>query len=104
MYGGKKKKKPAQKMKQCPNGECQHEVPKRVAESKKIKPKEVFGSNYSGGKTATKKKGLTKRQEDTLKKHSAHHTPKHMSEMRKLMRGGKTFSEAHKIAMKKVGK
>ena len=44
MYGTKKKKKPDKKMKQCPNGECQHEVPKRVEQSKKIKPKEVFAS------------------------------------------------------------
>lgn len=46
MYGGKRKKKPVKNMKPCPNGECQHEVPKRVEESKKIKPKEVFGANY----------------------------------------------------------
>ncbi len=42
MYGTKKKTKPEKKMKQCPDGQCQHEVPKRVAESKKIKPKDVF--------------------------------------------------------------
>ena len=47
---------------------------------------------------------LTKRQKNTLKKHSVHHTKKHMAEMRKLMRGGKTFTQAHKSAMKKVGK
>jgi hypothetical protein len=51
-----------------------------------------------------KKKALTKRQEDTLKKHSVHHTKKHMSTMKKLMSEGKTFGESHKIAMKKVGK
>ena len=51
-----------------------------------------------------KKKALTKRQEDTLKKHSVHHTKKHMSTMRKLMSEGKTFTESHKMAMKKVGK
>ena len=50
------------------------------------------------------KKELTQRQKDTLKKHSKHHTAKHMTEMRKLMRGGKTFTQSHKIAMKKVGK
>ncbi len=56
MYGGKKTKgsrKPDKKMKQCPNGECQHEVPKRVEESKKIKPKEVFATLP---KTKSKKK------------------------------------------------
>ena len=51
-----------------------------------------------------KHKKLTKRQQDTLKKHSTHHTAKHMAEMRKLMRSGKTFSESHKMAMKKVCK
>ena len=47
---------------------------------------------------------LTKRQQATLKKHSVHHTKKHMNEMRKLMRSGKTFTQAHKAATKKVGK
>ena len=49
-------------------------------------------------------KKLTKRQEEALERHSIHHTKKHMNEMRKLMLGGKTFTEAHKMAMKKVGK
>lgn len=47
---------------------------------------------------------LTKRQEATLARHSKHHTTKHMSSMKKLMKQGKTFGESHKIAMKKVGK
>jgi len=47
---------------------------------------------------------LTKRQEDTLKRHKQHHTAKHMTFMRKEMRKGKTFNQAHKDAMKKVGK
>ena len=47
---------------------------------------------------------LTKRQTDTLKKHSVHHTKKHMAFMRKEMREGTTFSAAHKDALKKVGK
>ena len=47
---------------------------------------------------------LTKRQQSTLKKHSVHHSKKHMSEMRKAMREGSTFTAAHKRAMKKVGK
>ena len=50
------------------------------------------------------KKPLTKRQKDALKKHSKHHTKKHMAEMRKAMKSGKTFSAAHKSAMKKVGR
>ena len=47
---------------------------------------------------------LTKRQEETLKRHKVHHTAKHMAFIRKEMRNGKTFTQAHKEAMKKVGK
>ena len=47
---------------------------------------------------------LTKRQKETLKRHSQHHTSKHMSNMRKLMRAGKTFTESHKMTMRKIGK
>tara|TARA_R110002072_G_scaffold19651_1_gene72602 strand:- start:1733 stop:1891 length:159 start_codon:yes stop_codon:yes gene_type:complete len=50
------------------------------------------------------KKNLTKRQKETLKKHSQHHGSRHMSAMRTAMKNGSTFSAAHKIAMKKVGK
>jgi len=53
---------------------------------------------------ATKKKALTARQQATLKRHSAHHSGKHMTEMRKAMKSGKTFGQAHRAAMKKVGK
>ena len=53
---------------------------------------------------ATKKKALTSRQQSTLKRHSTHHSSKHMAEMRKAMKAGKTFGQAHKAAMKKVGK
>ena len=50
------------------------------------------------------KKELTKRQEDTMKKHSKHHTSKHMRFMRSKMLQGMSFSESHKLAQKKVGK
>ena len=53
---------------------------------------------------ATKQRKLTKRQTDTLARHKKHHTAKHMAEMRKSMRAGKTFTEAHRVAMRKVGK
>tara|TARA_Y100001972_G_C7553513_1_gene278207 strand:+ start:193 stop:453 length:261 start_codon:yes stop_codon:yes gene_type:complete len=49
-------------------------------------------------------KKLTPRQQAALKRHSVHHTAKHMSEMRKAMRSGKTFTEAHRMAMRRVGK
>tara|TARA_B100001287_G_scaffold261519_1_gene250614 strand:+ start:753 stop:917 length:165 start_codon:yes stop_codon:yes gene_type:complete len=53
---------------------------------------------------AKKLKPLTQRQKDTLKRHSVHHTKKHMAEMTKLMRQGMTFGASHKKAMSKVGK
>ena len=49
-------------------------------------------------------KKLTVKQQATLKKHSVHHTKKHMASMRSAMRKGKTFGAAHKEAMKKVGR
>ena len=51
-----------------------------------------------------KTKPLTMRQKETLKKHSVHHTAKHIASMRKAMGSGKTFGAAHKEAMKKVGR
>lgn len=50
-----------------------------------------------------KKKNLTTRQQTTMKKHSKHHTAKHMNMMKKEMLAGKTFGQAHKLAQKKVG-
>ena len=41
--------------------------------------------------------------ESKLKEHSKHHTKKHMTEMKKQIKKGKTFNQAHKIAQKKVG-
>tara|TARA_R100000655_G_scaffold93100_1_gene134329 strand:- start:946 stop:1140 length:195 start_codon:yes stop_codon:yes gene_type:complete len=48
--------------------------------------------------------GLTSRQASTLKKHSVHHTAKHIKAMVDAMKRGATFSESHKKAQKKVGK
>jgi len=51
-------------------------------------------------------KTLTKRQKDALARHKkkGNHTRKHMEEMKSLMLKGKTFTEAHNLTMKKVGK
>ena len=46
--------------------------------------------------------GLNKRQENAMKRHSKHHTGKHLKAMVSLMKKGKTFTESHKIAMKRV--
>ena len=51
-----------------------------------------------------KKQKLTKRQENAMKRHSKHHTAKHMKYMKNLMMKGSTFRAAHKKAQKAVGK
>ena len=51
-----------------------------------------------------KKKGLTKRQEASMKRHSKHHTAKHMKYMKNLMMKGSTFTTAHKKVQKAVGR
>tara|TARA_R110002050_G_scaffold193543_1_gene328555 strand:- start:5041 stop:5220 length:180 start_codon:yes stop_codon:yes gene_type:complete len=48
--------------------------------------------------------GLSSKQKSTMEKHSSHHSLGHMKYMIGAMRNGKSFSEAHKIAMGKIGK
>ena len=48
--------------------------------------------------------GLTKRQQTTMRRHSAHHTRKHLRVMATAMRKGRSFGAAHRLAMRKVGK
>ena len=52
------------------------------------------------------KKELTARQKTALANHKKKgtHTAKHMTIMKEEMLKGKTFMEAHKIAMRKKGK
>ena len=52
----------------------------------------------------SKPKGLTDKQKEMLAKHSEHHTQKHISLMRKLMKSGMSFTKAHNQAKKEVGK
>ena len=47
---------------------------------------------------------LTKTQQNSMKKHSKHHTKKHLQYMTNSIKRGSTFSKAHKNAQKKVGK
>tara|TARA_Y100001970_G_scaffold290479_1_gene424375 strand:+ start:1969 stop:2142 length:174 start_codon:yes stop_codon:yes gene_type:complete len=49
-------------------------------------------------------KDLTKRQQNAMKRHSVHHTGNHIKAMVNAMKEGKTFTESHELAMKKVGK
>jgi len=51
-----------------------------------------------------KKKALTKRQDNAMKRHSKHHTNKHMKYMKRRMLMGDNFRAAHKKAQKQVGK
>ena len=47
---------------------------------------------------------LSKRQQTALKKHSKHHTKKHIQYMVNSMKRGSSFSKSHVNAQKKVGK
>tara|TARA_R100001510_G_C7562136_1_gene141779 strand:+ start:282 stop:437 length:156 start_codon:yes stop_codon:yes gene_type:complete len=49
---------------------------------------------------------LTTRQKNTLAKHQRTHghTKAHMDFMKRKMRGGMSFTEAHRLAMRKKGK
>ena len=52
----------------------------------------------------SKTKTMTDKDKERLKEHSVHHSKKHMEVMRKLMKQGKSFAQAHKMAMTSVGK
>lgn len=57
------------------------------------------------GKSAPRKpKALTDTQKKQLKEAEKTHTKKHIDLMKKLMKGGMSFSKAHNEALKKVGK
>ena len=48
--------------------------------------------------------GLTTRQQQAMKKHSKHHTAKHLKDMKQRMSKGASFTKAHKQSQKAVGK
>ena len=52
----------------------------------------------------TKKKNLTLMQKRLLKEHSKFHSKKHIDYMRKLMLKGYCLQQAHKLAIKNIGK
>ena len=47
---------------------------------------------------------LSPHQKALLNEHSEHHSVKHMEFMKRRMRAGDTFKQAHKKAQEKVGK
>jgi hypothetical protein len=48
--------------------------------------------------------GLNLKQKNAMERHSVHHTGNHLKSMVNAMKKGATFSQSHKMAMKKVGK
>ena len=68
---------------------------------KATKRRKTSGAAKAKGVSLT---GLTKRQQTAMKRHSVHHTAKHIRSMVTAMRKGSTFGAAHKSAMRKVGK
>ena len=48
--------------------------------------------------------GLTTRQHQAMKKHSKHHTAKHLKDMKQRMSKGASFTKAHKQSQKAVGR
>ena len=51
-----------------------------------------------------RKKSISKRQQTSLKRHSKHHSAKHMAFMKRRMLMGDTMRQAHKKAINKTGK
>ena len=50
------------------------------------------------------RKELSPLQKKLMMSHKKHHTAKHMAEMRKMMKKGFCFEQAHNLSMKIVGK
>jgi len=48
-------------------------------------------------------KDLKPRQRKTMNRHARHHSLKHMRSMANAMKKGATFSQAHRIAIRRVG-
>ena len=47
---------------------------------------------------------LNKRQQTAMKRHGEHHTAKHLRDMLKRMKKGKSLTEAHRASQKAVGR
>jgi|TARA_B100000902_G_scaffold222331_1_gene211277 hypothetical protein len=47
---------------------------------------------------------LNKTQQKAMNKHARHHSLKHMRQMARDLEDGRTFGQAHKRAMEKVGR
>lgn len=67
-------------------------------------PKHTDTKKKSNGNAIKKGAKLTDKQKEDLKKHGEKHSSKHIASMRMSMLKGASFDEAHKKAMKSVGK
>lgn len=54
-------------------------------------------------KSKKKNVGMTQSQRDKFKEHAKKHSTKHINIMKKMVKGGTSFSKAHKVATKMVG-
>lgn len=82
-------------------------VKKRELKKKLIldgKPPPMIKPLYKSKKKIKVEKPKEKNIEQTLKEHSKHHTKKHMDIMKKEIKKGKTFNQAHKTALKEEPK
>ena len=61
----------------------------------------MYGSKGGSSPIMTGVKKLTPKQKADLKKHSVHHSKKHMASMRMNMMRGMSFAAAHKKAIQK---
>jgi len=81
-----------------------HSVKKQMGKAPKtpIKPKPSKPIAIPA-KPKPKPNTLTKKQEAQLKEAEKTHSKKHINLMKKLMKSGMTFTQAHKEALKEVG-
>tara|TARA_R110002012_G_scaffold44823_5_gene119610 strand:+ start:1614 stop:1886 length:273 start_codon:yes stop_codon:yes gene_type:complete len=65
------------------------------------------GTTYTAGKTKTgltvyRKSGMSKKKEinksEDMKEHAKHHSKAHIKQMKKDIKGGMSFADAHKAA------
>ena len=47
---------------------------------------------------------IRENNQETMRIHAPHHSKKHLEEMVKDLKGGKSFGESHDISQRKVGK
>ena len=74
-----------------------HGMKKKKKKKKKKKRKQLM---VKASSIRSVIKGLSTRQKKTMRKHARHHSLKHMRQMASAMKKGRTFTQAHRIAMR----